>query len=888
MDRRAVSMPLGGIGTGTIGLGGRGELREFELQNHPAKGSRSPGTFFAVRAAVAGGGPANDGGATTEDDPTSAPAARILEGALFDEEYEGALGSPVTLAGLPRFERCSFEAAYPLARVRLDDDAFPLAAVLEAFNPLVPGDADASGRPLVFWRVRLRNTAAERLEASVMCSVGNFIGAQLRAGGFDRGRPTFEPRDAPGLTGVLIGEAGLAHDDEEWGTFAAAVVGDEGTWRGPVWSPGKWNQGALRMWDGFVRTGVPGAPGDGDTWEGSVDGSAGVPAATIGARRALEPLGSAEVCFAFGWHFPNRRSWVFSGPGPAGGAGETIIGNHYCTGHADGWEALTAGLDGITELERATVEFVSAVAGSDVAAPVREAALFNLSTLRSPTFFRSADGTPWGWEGVLDRTGSCPGSCTHVWNYELATPFLFADLARAMRELELGSVDADGAMSFRLGLPESWRREWGVAAADGQFGCIVKLHREWQLCGDDEFLRRLWPAARRCLEFAWLEGSWDADEDGVAEGCQHNTLDIEYFGPNPLIQGWYLAALRAAARMAEHCGEADFARRCAELEASGSAWTEAHLFNGRYYVQEVRPPGDFARVHPGTRHAALGALDPQRPEFQIGAGCLIDQLAGQVAAEMAGLGPVFDTAHGLRSLESVHRYNYVARFHGHTNYMRPYALGSDRGHIMVAYPDGLPEHPVPYWCEVMTGFEYTYALALVQAGRHELAVDVVASVRERYDGRRRNPFDEAECGHHYARAMASWGVLNALAGLRYSAVEERLTIAAAPPGTSTVWSAGSAWGVLAHRSPGRGASRPGDPPGHGDCTPPPERRATEREALRAPMVRVEVRGGILRVRRVVAGGRTIELGGPRRLAAGDALEVMLAEDADGAPATERS
>jgi hypothetical protein len=168
-ERRAISLPVGGIGTGTIGFGGRGEWREHELQNHPAKGSRSPGTFLAVRAVRAD--PAGGAGQRTSEgevtraggadageeagsahrsapvlDAGAAATARLLEGALFDEEYEGALGSPVALAGLPRFSRCRFEAAYPLGRVCLDDDGFPLAAVVEVFNPFVPGDAEASGR----------------------------------------------------------------------------------------------------------------------------------------------------------------------------------------------------------------------------------------------------------------------------------------------------------------------------------------------------------------------------------------------------------------------------------------------------------------------------------------------------------------------------------------------------------------------------------------------------------------------------------------------------------------------------------------------------------------------------------------------------------------------
>jgi len=189
-------------------------------------------------------------------------------------------------------------------------------------------------------------------------------------------------------------------------------------------------------------------------------------------------------------------------------------------------------------LEELTVRFVEAFCGSDLPEPVKEAALFNLSTLRSQTCFRTPDGHFYGWEGCGDQAGCCSGSCTHVWNYEQATPFLFGQLARSMREVEFRhATNADGLMAYRTFLPLDRALEMGKAAADGQLGCLMKLYRDWQLCGDDDFLRRLWPSARRALEFCWIAGGWDADQDGVMEGCQHNTMDVEYYGPNPQMQG---------------------------------------------------------------------------------------------------------------------------------------------------------------------------------------------------------------------------------------------------------------------------------------------------------------------------------------------------------------
>ncbi len=143
-----------------------------------------------------------------------------------------------------------------------------------------------------------------------------------------------------------------------------------------------------------------------------------------------------------------------------------------------------------------------------------------------------------------------------------------------------------------------------------------------------------------------------------------------------------------------------------------------------------------------------------------------------------------------------------------TNYMRTYAVHGERGHIVMAYPNGLPEHPMPYWPEVWTGLEYVYAIGLIQQGRAELAEDVVAAARERFSGRRRNPFDEAECGHHYARAMASWGLVVALTGFGYDARQGLMTFAEVTRPARWFWSTGSAWGTI-QQTPGGPGRRPG-------------------------------------------------------------------------------
>jgi len=790
-DRTRISLPLGGIGTGTVGFGGRGQFRDWELENRPAQGSLSELTFLGCRVVPAGGGE---------------PDARVLEGALFDGEAQGEVGSPSPLAGLPRFRQCVFEAAYPFGRVLLSDPDFPLRAVVEVFNPLVPADEASSSLPVASIAVTLESLADEPLDCSVMLSVEALPGHLLRSEGL-ASLPCASKRSADGLEGYLLSDEALDGAAEEWGTLAAAAKGPN-SWTGPVWGLGKWNQGLFDMWQGFYKTGLPGAGTFGVGEDGPAPTFGSSVAGTVGVRHTISPGEVAHASFLLSWHFPNRRSWTWGRWGPEGASGPDTIGNFYATEFDDAWDVLAKLAPRMGQLRGSTEDFVETLWSSDVPAVVKEAALFNLSTLRSQTVFRSADGTTAGWEGCLDNAGSCLGSCTHVWNYDLATGHLFGDMAKRMRELEyLHATSADGAMSFRILLPPRRGEEWGHTAADGQFGCVLKLYREWRLSGDLAWLRRLWPACRRSIEFAWVEGGWDADSDGLAEGAQHNTTDVEYYGPNPVVQSWYLAALSAGAEMAGAVGDDVFAKTCQTVLASGAALTEQELFNGSYYEQRVIPPGDFSTVAPKLRHPTMGAADPGNPEFQIGDGCIADQLVGDTYARLLGLPGVLDDSHVRAALSSIHRHNYVADFGNWANYMRTYALDGERGHIVESYPKGLPERPMPYWCEVWTGLEYVYAIGLAQAGEEALAEDVVMAGRERFSGRRRNPFDETECGHHYARALSSWGLLAAFTGFVYDGRDGVMRFRSAGQDRKRwFWSTGAAWGaVYAGGAAGEGA-----------------------------------------------------------------------------------
>jgi len=245
--------------------------------------------------------------------------------------------------------------------------------------------------------------------------------------------------------------------------------------------------------------------------------------------------------------------------------------------------------------------------------------------------------------------------------------------------------------------------------------------------------------------------------------------------------------------MAAHVGDEAFAATCRGLFDRGRDWIDAHLFNGEYYEHEVQAPASAAAVAPSLL-VGMGARDPAKPEFQLAEGCLVDQLVGQFMAHVCDLGPLVDAGHARTTLRSILKYNLRADLHGHFNNMRVFAMAEDGALLMAGYPKGRPDNPFPYFTEVMTGFEYTAAVGMLYEGLEDEGLQCIRMIRARYDGRRRNPFDEAECGHHYARAMASWAAILALTGFHHSAVTKTLKLASRPG--RYPWSTGRAWGDL--------------------------------------------------------------------------------------------
>jgi non-lysosomal glucosylceramidase len=769
-------------------------LRDWEIMNRPAKGftPQAPngyglssfGPFFAIYV----------------KDSNGKTHVRGLEGPIDPSLYEGAFGSAAINHGLPRFRKCEFAAAYPLGQVFLSDRDMPVDVKLQAFNPLVPGDAEASGMPVAALRYVLKNKTDQPLKVSVCGTVPNFIGddgsgqtkdykGDLIAAGGKVNHNQY--RQGKSISGIFMSSDGIAPRAPQWGTIALATTAKTGISHRVAWLPsGTWGLPALDFWDDFAA--------DGKLDERESDKNDKMPMASLAVACDLPPKSEVPVTFLITWHFPNRMTWS-----PKENDTDRI-GNYYTTTYKDAWDVAERAAPQLGDLEKQTIDFVSAFSDSSLPNEVKEAALFNLSTLRTQTCFRTEDGRFYGWEGSGNHDGSCHGSCTHVWNYEQATPFLFGSLSKMMREIEFAhATDDQGLMSFRVDLPLDRAQEWNKAAADGQMGCIMKMYRDWQLSGDDQLLKALWPKVKKAVEFCWIPGGWDANKDGVMEGCQHNTMDVEYYGPNPQMTIWYLGALRAAGKMARRVGDDEFAATSERLSDQGSKWVDANLFNGEFYEQHIQPPKDASQIAPCLR-VGMGAKDPTHPDYQIGSGCLVDQLVGQYMAHVCGLGYLVNPSNVRTTLDGIMKYNYRDNLYEHFNCLRSFGLGDESVLLMADYPKDRPKNPFPYFSEEMTGFEYTASVGMLYEGKTEQGLRCIKNIRDRYDGQKRSPFDEAECGHHYARAMASWAATLALTEFRYSGVDKTMTFTCKDG--KYFWSNGYAWGNCSINKNSRGTT----------------------------------------------------------------------------------
>jgi uncharacterized protein (DUF608 family) len=754
LDR--VAFPIGGIGAGMFCLEGTGAISHMSVRN-AMDFFNEPCMFAAV---------------TVKGEKNT---AKILEGPVPEWKTFGGPrtgnGLGGTSYGFPRFRDVSFEARFPFGIVALRDESMPLNVEITGWSPFIPGNADDASLPVGALEYRFKNSTQEPVEAVFSYNSRNFM-TKTVAG------------EVPGDSiqsiegGFLLWQQGTEEHPENEGGFAV-FVDESDVVVDHCWFKGGWFDSLTLTWENIRKAVLMDNP--------PLEGSS--PGASLFVPFALEPGGEKTIRLMMAWYVPETDLRVGSDPetAPASQTETPCCSSPtYVPWYAGRFKSISEVADywrlNYGGLREKTRLFTETFYDTTLPDEVVEAVAANLTILKSPTVLRQTDGRLWCFEGCSDNRGCCAGSCTHVWNYAQAIPHLFPDLERSLRQTEFNeSQDERGHQTFRSNLPIRPVTHTFHAASDGQLGGIMKVYRDWRICGDTAWLKNLWPKVKQSLEYCIA--TWDPKGKGILEEPHHNTYDIEFWGPDGMCTSFYLGALTAAVEMGTALG--DDMSRYSELLEKGKNYLETELYNGEYFYQKIQTQGleatfdplDYSTNGSGYKEV-MDLLNAEGPKYQYGTGCLSDGVLGFWIARAAGLGEIADPDKVKSHLAAVHRYNLKPDLSKHANPQRPtFAMGDDGGLLLCSWPrGGALSLPFVYSNEVWTGIEYQVASHMMFEGLVEEGLEIVRVCRDRYDGRIRNPFNEYECGHWYARALASYGLIQGLTGVRYDAVDKTLYI----------------------------------------------------------------------------------------------------------------
>lgn len=494
----------------------------------------------------------------------------------------------------------------------------------------------------------------------------------------------------------------------------------------------------------------------------------------VASTITVPPGASAEVPFLFAWHFPNKYN-----------AGGQWMGCHYATQWPDAHAVLREAAADFTALRSKTELFRRTLYDSTLPYWLLDCLSANAAIIRHVgVVFRIANADIYGWEG---SNGCCQPTCTHVWGYEQSLARLFPTLEKEMRRIDFKHQQrADGGVNNRTEVPSPPHPTGEQPFADGHASCILKAYREALNHPDESFFRDYWPHVKRAVEYligrdAKLAGG---EPSGVLQDDQWNTYDEALHGVTTFIGTYYLVALRAGEEWAQRVGDPSAAKKFRSVFEAGQKRLVELCWNGEYFQQHLP---DYAKR-----------------QGEVGPGCMADQLIGQWWAHQLGLGYLLPKAVVQSALRAVFKYNWKSDLTGWRHAPRAFAGARDKGLIICTWPrGGRPNNVMLYSDEVWTGIEYQVAAHLIYEGLIEEGYAIIKGARDRYDGIPRapiprNPWNEIECGGHYARAMSSWSLLLALSGYEYDGPRKilRFTPRDTPENFRSLFCGPEGWGSL--------------------------------------------------------------------------------------------
>ncbi|MFX0076049.1 MAG: GH116 family glycosyl-hydrolase [Candidatus Hermodarchaeota archaeon] len=757
---RCSAMPLGGIGTGTIALGGDGLLKQWQITNTVNHRAFVPNSFFAVRTTVLNDSKENHIARALictkpHENENFVPAKTVSDHRITNAMKE-------FFDKLPQVESIVFDGEYPFSFLKFKDSKLPIEVNLTAFNPFIPLDPKNSGLPVIIFQFSIKNISNKPIETILLGSLFNFLGWD----GFKTIRGETNPlfggnhnihRIIDQWNAIIMTSKTLLKTDKRYGTLTIATD-QQDVMVSPQWDS------LEDFWSLFAEKGVLVKKDSeklsdfGKSWTGS-----------IAVKKKLNPNEENVFNFFLSWNFPNRQvDWHINYALIKDIKSEYWIGNRYNEWFKNSLDVIRYVKDNLQLLTDYTSKFHDVFYESSLPPEVLTSISATFSTIRTPTCFWIKDGSFHGFEGCEGAStggisgGCCPLNCTHVWNYEFSLAHLFPTLERSMRETEFRMQHSLGYLPHRTVLP-LYLPQFGEIpdqgdvppAIDGMFGMILKIYRDYLITHDLVFLKKSWPYITKLMEFVFKE--YYDDSKGIITRAQPNTYDCSIYGVNTFIGSLNLVALLACEKIASELNHFNWAKKCNEMYHLSREVIDRECWNGEYYIQRY----DENNIK----------------EFQYGIGCFSDQLIGQWWAFHLGLGYIFPPDRVKKALNSIIKNNFKDSLKGFKQSPREFALPSESGLLVCTWPyGGRPDISTYYTDEVWTGLEYELAALSIYMGDINAGLKLIRAVRERYDGSVRNPWNEVECGDHYIRPMSSWTILHALTGILYSANFSRFTL----------------------------------------------------------------------------------------------------------------
>lgn len=742
-----LTMQLGGIGAGSIAIGGDGKLRKWQIFNKVNPACVVPGQMFAIHTST---------------------GSRVLQ--LSPE------------GGLPGVAEVEFYGEFPIAELRYIDHSLPVQVSMQALSPFIPLDSENSSLPGIYFTFKVHNPGKQTQRVDLLSTMLNSVGYDGESPIQGVRNRSFGANDnervvAGNLVAVDMRAPGLSGDAPQNGTMTLGCLDQSSTTltRG----------GDLKdVWQSFFRNGsLPqqsSASGnrEGQSWIGAVK-----------APIILKPGQTKSLTFVITWHFPNWYADYHPG------LKRYRIGHYYNRQFPNAFSVAQYMAQNQNRLTAETTAFRDAFFDTTLPYWMARRLIAPATTLVSQSSLWLEDGTFAAFEGA----GCCPMNCTHVYNYEQLLGHLFPDLERIMRETDLSAqLLPSGGVRHRTNLPLNAPRDTGPFV-DGQLGTILKAYREHLQSADGAWLHQWWSRVKKALDFVVRD--WDPNKDGVLVNEQWNTYDAAMYGPNTFIGTLYLAALLAGEKMALIENDPTSAAEYRKLFTTGSQRLNDTLWNGEYYVQiSERSPGLADWI---TQDWPTERAEANRP---YGTGCHIDQLLGVWWADQLDLDPLLPEDRVNTTLSSLFKYNWREDF-GRVPQQRYFAGEGDRGLLICTWPKGgRPAQPILYADETWTGTDYEIAGMLMRRDRLRESFQIVKAIDDRYDGVRRapierSPWNEIECGDNYARAMSCWSVLTGAQGSFYDGPASLLRFApvTTPNDHRSFFSTAEGWGTFSQK-----------------------------------------------------------------------------------------